>query len=186
MQVRNVAGMMLGAMLQTAEREQIPIHDELINWTLYGYNAEDGLNMLLSRHLEQITDFGEVDMWDANLLYQQSLRLFDIPVVILADYGSGSAGESFVLGAQGVNNFTIIGTNTMGMAGDMLSFPLPGGGLLGLNIVKQIAPDGQIINNHGIMPDIWISQTLDDLINGIDTQLVFALEYLSERISPIN
>ena len=182
MQVRDVGAMTLGSIIKMAERGEVVLSDEIFDMIINGHSAIDGRNMLESRHLEEIYDFGETEMWNVDLLYEQSLRLFDVPIVILADYNSASASESFVVSAQGVNNFTIMGTNTTGMAGDTPFFPLPGGGFLSLNVTKQLTPEGQIINNHGIMPDIWVSQNLADILEGVDTQLVAALEYLSEKL----
>jgi len=182
-QVRDAGVMMLAATLNWAEMNDMQLPDGLWEMTVHGYSAHQGMDMLNSRHLEQLYDIDGMDMWDADFLYEQSLRLFDIPVVILVDYQSASAAESFVIAAQGVNNFTIMGTNTTGMAGDTPGFMLPGGGILNLNTVKQLAPNGQIINNYGLSPDIWVEQTVVDLLEGRDTQLMAALEYLMEQNS---
>ena len=165
----------------------VELPDEIWGLVVDGRSLHQGLDMLNSTHLEPMLEFEiegvGMDSWDIGLIAEQSLRLFDIPVVILVDHYSASASESFASAAMGVNNFTIMGTNTAGMAGDISPFLLPGGGLLSLNVVKQLTHDGQVINNHGIMPDVWVAQSLSDLLNGIDTQLTAAVEYLADRIS---
>jgi len=124
-QVRDAGLMGFAASLVGAEIMGMTVPDGLWEITAHGRTVSQGLDMLESRHLEPLYDFGGADMWDPDLLYQRSLRLFDIPVVILADHGSASAAETFVLAAQGVNNFTVMGTNTTGMAGDTPPFLLP-------------------------------------------------------------
>ena len=177
-QVRDASIMGLAAQLLSVEMMGWAVPEGIEDVTVHGFTVQQGRDMLESRHLQQLYDFGGMDLWDADLLYEQSLRLFDIPVVILMDYMSASAAESFVLSAQGVNNFTVMGTHTIGMAGDIVPFVLPGGGMFMLNVPKQLTPDGQIINNQGVSPDIWVQQSLADLLDGIDTQLLAALEYL--------
>lgn len=146
-----------------------------------GFSVLDGVDMLSHRFVRDLTQSGGVeglDIWDSELLAENSLGLFDIPVVILIDHTSASAAESFVITAQGVNNFTIMGTHTPGMAGDLLVFDLPGGGLFGLNVVKQVTETGQTINNFGLAPDIFVPMLIEDLLAGRDTQLQAAIAHL--------
>jgi len=182
-QVRDAGPMGLAALFIMQEALGAELPEELWELTIHGYSIRQGRDMFESRHLEELYAIEGSDLWDANIHYEQSLRLFDIPVVILSGYMGGSAVENFIVAVQGAENFTVMGTNTMGMGGDMIMFLLPGEILFGLNLTRQYLPNGQVLNNYGIAPDIWVQQSLSDLLNGIDTQLVYALEYLSEKLS---
>ncbi|MCL1995794.1 MAG: S41 family peptidase [Defluviitaleaceae bacterium] len=177
-QMRDGALMGVANMAVMAEAMGIQLPDDIWNLAMHGRSLQQGIEMLESRYLEALYEFEGIELFDRDIVYEQSLRLFDTPVVVLANYMSGSAAESFVVAARAIDTFTVIGTNTTGMAGDITTLPLPGGGLLSLNVVKQMTPERQIINNHGVSPDIWVEQSLADLLEGIDTQLVAAIEYL--------
>ncbi|MCL2235824.1 MAG: S41 family peptidase [Defluviitaleaceae bacterium] len=126
--------------------------------------------------------------WVQNIegIAEQSLELFHVPVVVLANYNSGSAADCFVASVRDVDGVTIIGTNTAGMIGDMTAHFLPEGGIFRLSLFRGVTHDGIEVNNHGIPPDIWSEQTVDDLLNGIDTTLTFALQYMQEVLGQEN
>jgi len=107
-----------------------------------------------------------------------SAGLFHVPVVILTDHRSGSAGENFVSAAKGIDRFTIIGTTTAGVTGQLAFHDLPSGGLLFLTTLRAITSEGYDISRRGITPDIWVEQSFTDLLAGIDTQLKAAIIYL--------
>ena len=113
-------------------------------------------------------------------LNNNSLGLHDVSVVILTNHRAGSAGDDFAAVASSIGRFTIIGTNTMGTTGQLAQFELPGGGSFHLTTVRSLTYDGRDITNVGISPDIWVEQAFEDLLSGIDTQLRFAIKYLSE------
>jgi len=157
-----------------------------------------GLGYELLSHFIDITElnhlsiirfdgFRNLDPFNAQSPYvielnSQSAGLYEIPVVILTDHRSGSAGEDFIAVAKGTNRFTIMGTNTMGITGQLLFFPLRGGGEFFLSTNRTFTADGQDISGNGIAPDITVEQTYDDFLNGIDTQLRAAVEYLQIKI----
>ena len=156
------------------------------SWSMAGYwsftpQGRRGQSMMEGRHLEPSEITGRP--FNPNVLNQTSLRLYDVPVVILVNYRTASAGDNFVAFAEGVDRFTIIGTNTAGAAGFVATFPLPGGGQFRLAVQRQLTHDGREINNIGIQPDIWVEQTVEDLMIGRDTQLAAAVEYLLKKIA---
>jgi len=162
------------------------VPDDLWDQYEQGRPFYHGRLMLESRHLEPLDFNGITDMDDDmidEMLAEFSLGLFDVPVVILADYATASAGDDFVAFADGVDRFTIIGTNTMGSTGQLAVFSLPGGGTFNLTTNLMLSSEGRQLNNYGIAPDIWVEQGLADLLDGRDTQLIAALEYLTERIA---
>ena len=134
-------------------------------------------------HLIYIIDGHKIDSRQTNAslhsyLNSQSVKLYELPIVILTDHRAGSAGEDFVSMAKNTDRFTIIGTNTMGATGQLANISLPGGGNLFLTTQRTITRDGIDITNNGIAPDIWVEQTYEDFLSGTDTQLKVAIEYL--------
>lgn len=142
------------------------------------YNSiQPGYSPLQPRdeYRKQMEQFAyENDFYRGDLLKQ--------PVMILTDWLCGSAGDNFVAYAKNTNRFTIIGTNTAGTTGSIVSYDLPGNGSFGIssrhgywsedfNVSKEII-------NIGIPPDIWVEQTIKDALQGIDTVLTYALNHL--------
>jgi len=115
-------------------------------------------------------------------LNEQSVGLYNLPIIILSDHFTGSAGEDFVAVSKGVTPFTVMGTTTMGVTGNLTSWPLPGGGSFFITTQRTLTHNGQDIAHNGVAPDIWVEQTYRDLLSGIDTQLMSAIEYLQEKI----
>lgn len=100
------------------------------------------------------------------------------PVMILADWRCGSAGDDFVAYAK-TNRFTVIGTNTAGGTGMLVRYNLPGNGSFGTS--SRHCYWGEDLNeiiNIGIPPDIWVEQTIKDALQGIDTVLTDPLKRL--------
>jgi len=110
------------------------------------------------------------------------MQLYDIPVVILIDFLTVSAGEFFAVHAEGTDRFTLIGTNTAGMPSNATQHSLPHRGVFQMQIFNTVNSEGVPISNRGVMPDIWVDQTLADMILGVDTQLKFALDYIRNRL----
>ncbi|NCB04773.1 MAG: hypothetical protein EOM69_04535 [Clostridia bacterium] len=108
-------------------------------------------------------------------------ELLPQPVMILCDHYDGSAGEDFVAYAKGCKNVTVIGSNTRGTTGSLVSFGLPGGGTLYLSSYRTLLPDGTVIHNRGVQPDIWSEYSVSDLLRGKDTVLEAALDFLGRE-----
>lgn len=108
-------------------------------------------------------------------------ELLPQPVMILCDHYDGSAGEDFVAYAKGCKNVTVIGSNTRGTTGSLASFDLPGGGALYLSSYRTLLPDGTVIHNRGVQPDIWSEYSVSDLLRGKDTVLEAALDFLGRE-----
>jgi carboxyl-terminal processing protease len=104
------------------------------------------------------------------------------PVVVLVDVLSGSSSEEFS-GAMSANRrATIIGMRTPGsdLVADIKV--LPNGATFIYPIAQTQTADGTILENRGVIPDITVPLDRDDLLNGIDTQLEAAVQYLMSKI----
>ncbi len=100
------------------------------------------------------------------------------PVVILVDVLSGSSSEEFS-GVMAANKrATIIGMRTPGsdLVADIKV--LPNGATFLYPIAQTQTADGTVFENRGVIPDITVPLNRDDLLNGIDSQLEAAIQYL--------
>jgi C-terminal processing protease CtpA/Prc len=102
-------------------------------------------------------------------------------IVVLVDEMSISGAENSSLILQQLNSATIIGNQTPGQLlwgnlyqiNDTVSLVIP--------IYKLEYPNGYNPENNGITPDIEIELNRKDLLNGKDTQLERAIEYLTNE-----
>ena len=79
----------------------------------------------------------------------------DLPVVILVDGDTASASEILSGALQDNNRAIVVGQPTFGKGSVQTVFELPSNQALKLTIAKYYSPSGRVIQNVGIMPDIW-------------------------------
>lgn len=79
----------------------------------------------------------------------------------------------------------IVGERTSGsdLVADILS--MPNGAILMYPIAQTQTADGTILEGRGVIPDIEVSLDRDSLLQGIDTQLEAAIDYLVSAIETI-
>ena len=99
-------------------------------------------------------------------------------VVILVDELSMSSSEEFAGSLQALGRATIIGSQTPGKCLTMNVVPLPKGAILLYPFSQSQTPDGRVLESNGVMPDIPVTLERSQLLQGNDTQLEAALEYL--------
>ena len=102
------------------------------------------------------------------------------PLVILIDASSYSGCEWFASGMQAVGRAVIIGERSPGGVTGMNVKTLPNGMSLGYPVEQYLAPDGTILEGHGVIPDIPVSLERHQLLEGIDAQLQAAIHYIVE------
>ena len=101
-------------------------------------------------------------------------------VVILVDELSASSSEEFAGSLQSLGRATIMGSQTPGLCLTGNFVPLPKGALLMYPYGQSQTPDGRILENNGVVPDIEVALDRQQLLQGIDAQLEAAIEYLAE------
>ena len=101
-------------------------------------------------------------------------------VVILVDELSASSSEEFAGSLQALGRATIIGSQTPGRCLTMNVVPLPKGAILVYPYGQSQTPDGRVLEDNGVVPDIAVALDRGQLLRGIDTQLEAALEYLAK------
>lgn len=100
--------------------------------------------------------------------------LKNTPLVILVDGGTASSSEIFAGALQYYHRATIIGKNTYGKGTtqDVIKPPSWGGASIHITTQKWLLPDKRwITNENPIVPDIEVSLTTQELLQGEDPQL---------------
>lgn len=100
------------------------------------------------------------------------------PIIILTDGYTGSAAENFAITMKNLGLAELVGSHTVGVISHPRYFDLPNGYSYGLSTWAYFNPDGTSIIETGIIPDVEIEYTIDDLITDSDSQLDKALELL--------
>ncbi|MCL0063701.1 S41 family peptidase [Dehalococcoidia bacterium] len=102
----------------------------------------------------------------------------DIPLAVLVNSHTASAGEVVAGALQDHNRGLIIGVRTRGKGSMNRVHRLSNGGALYITFARWFTPDGRQIDREGIAPDIELELTPEDIENNRDPQLDRAIEYL--------
>lgn len=100
-------------------------------------------------------------------------------VVILVDELSASSSEEFAGSLKALGRATIVGSQTPGRCLVANLTQLPGGGVLSYPYGQSQTPDGRVLESNGVVPDVEVGLDRDLLLQGIDSQLEAAIEYVT-------
>jgi carboxyl-terminal processing protease len=101
-------------------------------------------------------------------------------VAILVDEFSWSSSEEFAGSLQALGRATIVGSQTPGRCLVQDIAVLPKGALLIYPSAQSQTPDGRVLEDNGVVPDIEVALQRGQLLQGIDAQLEAALTYVGE------
>ena len=104
------------------------------------------------------------------------------PVVILIDALSGSSSEEFAGGMKAINRAVIVGERSPGKVLIMETLKLENGGVLLYPFGQTRTADGTILEGNGVVPDIEVILDRNALLNGKDSQIEAAINFLSNNI----
>jgi len=102
-------------------------------------------------------------------------------VVLLVDELSASSSEEFAGSLQALGRATIVGSQTPGRCLTANFAPLPNDALLLYPYGQSQTPDGRVLENNGVIPDIQVALDREQLLQGIDAQLEAAITYLEQQ-----
>jgi len=103
------------------------------------------------------------------------------PVVVLIGPGTVSAAEDFLIPLRTGNRATLIGEKTAGTTGQPLMVDLPGARQARICAKRDSYPDGTEFVGVGVIPDIEVKPTREDIALGRDAALAKAIEVLRSR-----
>ena len=109
-------------------------------------------------------------------------KYVDCPVIILTGQYTASACETFLIGVvEHASRPLVVGERTQGSTGTPLVIDLPHGAWARICTNSHIFPvSGREFVNEGIEPDVEISPTVDDYLNGYDRCMDYALKKIKE------
>ncbi len=126
-----------------------------------------------------IEDFGgkkEREVYKA----KGNAELLEYPIVILINQGSASASEILASALRDNRGITIIGETSFGKGSVQLLESLTDGSSLKITVAYWLTPNGNLITDVGLEPDIKIEMTDEDYNENRDPQLGKAIEILRE------
>ncbi len=102
----------------------------------------------------------------------------ELPIVILQDQFSASGSELLAAALQENDRAVIIGTTSFGKGTVNHVRELSNGGAVYVSIARWLTPDRNQIEGRGVVPDIEIELTLEDIEERRDVALLRAIDYL--------
>ncbi|MFC1733420.1 S41 family peptidase [candidate division KSB1 bacterium] len=119
---------------------------------------------------------------DEVIYVNERARVISIPLAVLINKGSASASEIVAGAIRDNNRGIIIGETSFGKGTVQEVDNLVDGSSLRVTIAKWFTPNNVNISEKGIVPDIEVERTLEDLEANLDPQLDAALEYLKSQL----
>jgi len=106
------------------------------------------------------------------------------PVVLLVDQSTARAGEVFAAALDGNKRAELIGEHTIGSASKQRLVKLPDGSAILLSYLRYLTPDGTLIHERGLQPEVLVDEP--DVEFGTpapttDVLLQRALQYFVEK-----
>lgn len=124
------------------------------------------------------TDFDAPTKWYTQ---QAGGFVYTKPIALLTDRQTISGGEIFCMNMKAFAHVTQIGDNTCGAQSDLSPIrTLPNGWQYGFSYQKYLDPNGINYETVGIAPDIYVYNTKEDIEQGNDKVLAYAIEYLNQ------
>jgi carboxyl-terminal processing protease len=102
------------------------------------------------------------------------------PVAILVDALTGSASECFAGGMQSIKRVQVFGQTSTGQALPAVFDKLPNGDVLIHAYADFVTADGTRLEGRGVVPDVEVPLTRQDLLAGKDATLDRALQWIDE------
>jgi carboxyl-terminal processing protease len=104
------------------------------------------------------------------------------PVVVLTDGNSHSASEYFATAMQQSDRATLVGMPTAGNTEGITGFSLADGSLIRLAVMTLVLPDGDTLEEVGVIPDLQVPLGDWGLRQVPDIQLQTAIETMVQKI----
>ena len=138
---------------------------------------------IITRTGQPITMFG-FPVTELKRTLSGSSSAYDKPVVILVNAQSASASELLAAGMQDIGRARIVGQRTCGCLLGYLGYAtIPGGGELAYSELGMVSPRGRRIEREGVIPDVEVAVTREDLARGRDRALEEAEDVLRRATS---
>jgi carboxyl-terminal processing protease len=111
-------------------------------------------------------------------------RLGDFKTVVLVNGGSASASEIVTGALRDYKKATIVGEKTYGKGSVQTIQDLSDGSSIKITVATWMTPDGDYINEKGLLPQIEVKMTADDVLKNRDPQLQKAVDVILKGVVP--
>jgi carboxyl-terminal processing protease len=101
-----------------------------------------------------------------------------LPIAVLTSQDTASASEMFTAGLRHLKKITVVGETTAGNSENLYPYDFDDGSVLWLAELLYRQPNGEYIENIGIVPDIVIIDGWDDVHPNQDTFITVATKAL--------
>ncbi|MBI3336817.1 S41 family peptidase [Candidatus Peregrinibacteria bacterium] len=102
----------------------------------------------------------------------------DVPLVILINEASASASEIVAGALQDHQRAPVIGTKSFGKGTVQEVIDLPGGSSVRITVARWLTPNGRTFDKEGLLPNIVVERTEEDMKAEKDPQMDAAIEWL--------
>ena len=107
----------------------------------------------------------------------------DLPIAVVQDEFSASGSELLAAALQENGRGIVVGSNSFGKGTVNHARDLSNGGAVYVSIARWLTPDRNLIEGRGVIPDIEIMLTLEDIEAQRDIALHRAIEALRAEVS---
>jgi len=101
---------------------------------------------------------------------------------VLANEGTASAAEDFLVALDNNGRATIVGTPSYGSTGQPIFGELPGGGEFRVCSRWCLYPDGREFINTGVQPQVYAPLTLEDYKSNFYSVFATGMEVLRGQL----
>lgn len=106
----------------------------------------------------------------------------DLPVAILQDEFSASGSELLAAALQENDRAIVVGANSFGKGTVSHARDLSNGGAVYVSIARWLTPDRNLIEGRGVIPDIEVELTVEDIEERRDVALFRAIDALRAQV----
>lgn len=109
-------------------------------------------------------------------------RLYQYPLIVLIDTGSASASEIVAGALRDNRGIQLIGQTSFGKGSIQKLEYLSDGSSIKITIARWLTPNGDLVSEKGLTPDIEVDFDVEEYKKGNDIQLNKALEVIQRMI----
>lgn len=123
--------------------------------------------------------------WRASMPFKVEPRkpIYEGPVVVIVETQNMSSAEQFLVSLVDSGRVETVGRRTAGASGNPIVFRLPGAYNVRFSTADFRRKDGTAIEGVGIVPDVEVDWTVEDLRQGRDPDLAAAEALLLDRLA---
>jgi len=116
-----------------------------------------------------------------DIFLEPTNNVYNRPVAVIVDYMCVSSCEEFSGGLKAIKRATIIGDRTPGVVLPAYILKLPNGATFLYPYTQSITADGTVLEGHGVVPDFEVALDRNELLQGKDTQLEAAINFILKK-----